>query len=289
MLNTQILSGDEKLGRLLLGISLQPELAKIQPQNFIVVGLEVTDTHINIGYKVGERNQDNTEKETRLFYQTIPEFQEQVNIICSYLGFKEEYIFGANDDTNEKIYKFFDGKYRTEEWITQKIAFIRKTRNNILKSDMTSSSISIAPSNLAKTEIKQIKNQYRLETLHNYHKGMCHYMKYVLKNSDGTPSTKSVRFFFQFQDRPHFEGKFVMKDHATKNYIEITNSLAIDIIAGKDVIDQYRVISFMDGKKYSSIKYGGYFKDGVRVIQDERTLDFDLERDQRHKVRRKEK
>lgn len=51
-----------------------------------------------------------------------------------------------------------------------------------------------------------------------------HYLKWTI---DGE---FSIRYFFVFDDKPQYRGKFVLKSHRTKEYLELSRVEAVDII-----------------------------------------------------------
>lgn len=72
----------------------------------------------------------------------------------------------------------------------------------------------------------------------------------------------SLRFYYLFQDRKHYEGKYFLKSHKKKDYVEITSLKIVEelIVASKSVID---IIGKQVDNQY--IKYSGTFGDQVLI------------------------
>lgn len=64
-----------------------------------------------------------------------------------------------------------------------------------------------------------------IDTYFSRKKHRCHYLKWVLVDSDW-----SIRYFWVFDSRPGFQRKWVLKSHSTKEYIILSQSEALDYI-----------------------------------------------------------
>lgn len=87
--------------------------------------------------------------------------------------------------------------------------------------------------------------------------GTQHYIKWII-----TPDL-SLRYYFNFQDRKEYEGKYFLKSHSKKEYIEIDSDAIIQGIKVTST-DKIEVIGrVVPGKGY--VKYTGSFGDEVLV------------------------
>lgn len=59
-----------------------------------------------------------------------------------------------------------------------------------------------------------------------YNRNRNHYLKWKLDNINDW----SIRFFFNFDTRPQYNGKWVLKSHKEKHYIILTKTEAISYI-----------------------------------------------------------
>jgi hypothetical protein len=159
--------------------------------------------------------------------------------------------------------------YQKDMSIEQILESIKKTEvepSKSLPADEFVNSIELPESN--DKDIKmEAQKKIRQETFGNYYRGSCHYMKYILP---GETDNISIRLYYQFDDRPEYEAKFVIKDHRTKNYVVLDTQVAINIIASTPNIQQHRVITFPDGKKYIKTCVEGY--DQNSELTEDRTI-----------------
>lgn len=72
----------------------------------------------------------------------------------------------------------------------------------------------------------------------------------------------SLRYYYLFQDRKNFEGKYYLKSHKKKEYAEVQSLAIVEglIASSKSVID---IVGKQVGNQY--IKYAGTFGDQVLI------------------------
>ena len=92
--------------------------------------------------------------------------------------------------------------------------------------------------------------------------GHCHYFKWKLTDN------LSVRYFYNFEDRPIMNGKFAIKNHKQKELIEISKDTARELICSFCIQTFEEIIGY-NVKKVGYRKYikqfGGEFKEFVNV------------------------
>jgi len=277
---------DVKLATLILGF--HPDHLVTQPQNIHVdeferkvdgirESTEVKGTsEILIGFHVGQPGSLRTPDNSRAQSFSAEEFISVINEIMLFLDIEGFY---EKEGDGVELYNFLDNPTRNMNWVHKKIQEFRKKGRDIVKENkkevLLDSEIGQAAVLEYQKSFKTIEKGLRVETFGGQHRSTCHYMKYVLK---GDTDDISIRFFFQFGDREEYEGKFVMKDHSTKNYIILNTSVALRMLSTMQLQDQYRVFSFPDMNKYIKLVIGGYFKDGERILKGDRTVTLDSEK-----------
>lgn len=270
----------DKLARLLLGFHL--DYLVYQPHNFIIDSFEKEENgDIIITYRIGEPSSiktidDNENKvATRTCVFSSSEFKKRIKEIMQFLNIEDT----QEKEDEEKLYKFLDNPNRDINWVYKKIKEFRRLEFDRIKANKRDEILSSDAGKAALIEyqkiLKEIENDIRTETFGNQYRSTCHYMKYVLP---GATDDISIRFFYQFEDRKEYEGKFVMKDHRTKNYIVLDTNIALHILSTTVIQNQYRVISFPDRNKYVKLVVEGYYKDGERVSSEERVVRLDSEK-----------
>lgn len=98
--------------------------------------------------------------------------------------------------------------------------------------------------------LKQVKSD-NFKVLKSLRKsaGRTHYFKYQLNFSEDY----SLRYFLQFEDRPEYEGQFVLKSHSKRESSIITRSMAEDLIGKLCEIPCEEIIGRRLGKNYEKI------------------------------------
>jgi len=72
----------------------------------------------------------------------------------------------------------------------------------------------------SKTKIKAMAQKYI------YNRNRVHYLKWKLDNANDW----SIRFFFNFDTRTQYNGKWVLKSHKNKDYIILTRNEAFEYL-----------------------------------------------------------
>ena len=276
-INPSMSSKDQKLARLLLGF--HPNHLQYQPHNFIIDGFERRDngvTAVVIEYRIGESNSIKTLDNTRTHGFSLEEFKDSINIIMDFLDIEGTY---QKEGDGAELYNLLDNPNRNINWVYKKIKDFRRKGHDIIKANKRENVLNSEVGQAALEEyhsmIKEGEKDIRVETFGGQNRSTCHYMKYVLH---GETDDISIRFFYQFGDREEYEGKFVLKDHRTKNYVVLNTAVAIHMIGTMQLQDQYRVISFPDRNKYIKLRIDGYFQDGERIGKGNRTVILDSEK-----------
>lgn len=268
---------DKKLATLIMGF--HPDYLAIQPHNFIIDGFErilSSNNSVEIAYHTGEPGSLRTDKNGDFVTFTHQEFCVSINQLMQFFDVEGVY---ENAGDGMELYNLLDNQNRNMNWVYDKIKEFRRKGFDIIKENKKEEALESEIGQTALKEyhklIKDTTKEIRVETFGGQHRSTCHYMKYVLK---GETDDISIRFFYQFGDREEYEGKFVMKDHRTKNYIVLHTPIALHMLSTLVLQDQYRVISFPDMNKYIKLVVRGYFKDGVRIPKGEREVSLDSEK-----------
>ncbi len=277
---------DIKLATLILGF--HPNHLATQPHNIIVDEFERREDGIQespevkgtskilIGFHVGNPNSLRTPDNSRAQSFNTEEFNNCINEIMQFLNIEGTY---EKEGDGAELYNLIDNPTRNMNWVNKKILEFRKKGHCILKANKQEEILDSDVGQAALQEyhkvLKGIEKDLRVETYGGQHRSTCHYMKYILH---GETDDISIRFFYQFGDREEYEGKFVMKDHRTKNYIVLNSRVALHLISTMTLQDQYRVISFPDRNKYIKLVVRGYFEDGERIGKGDRTVTLDSEK-----------
>ncbi len=277
---------DIKLATLILGF--HPNHLATQPHNIIVDEFERREDGIQespevkgtskilIGFHVGNPNSLRTPDNSRAQSFSTEEFNDCINEIMQFLNIEGTY---EKEGDGAELYNLLDNPTRNINWVNKKILEFRKKGHCIIKAnkqeELLDSDVGQAALQEYHKVLKGIEKDLRVETYGGQHRSTCHYMKYILH---GETDDISIRFFYQFGDREEYEGKFVMKDHRTKNYIVLNSRVALHLISTMVLQDQYRVISFPDRNKYIKLVVRGYFEDGERIGKGDRVVTLDSEK-----------
>ena len=96
-------------------------------------------------------------------------------------------------------------------------------------------------------QINSIKKQKKLNDIMNLvSSNRQHYLKFLIGNDI------SIRFYFQFEDRKEYEGKWFIKSHAGKIYQEIDEKIAKRMIVDSEC-DFKEIIGQRIGNRYRKI------------------------------------
>ncbi len=252
-----VVNRDLKLGLCIIGID--NTFNKYQPVDIQIISSnrKLNTNEVEISWFIGPvENIGKEEYRQNLKSTTYNQdtFKLMVHELCGLLEMDCQY---KNIGDGEILYNRLD-KHSTLD-IKQMLVKMRKSQRDKEKQKLLESPNSKKVLKIVHDIDKKLDKTIRVDTFGGINRSTCHYMKYILK---GETDDISIRFFYEFGDRREYEGKFVIKDHRTKNYVILDTPVAMEILKANVLQDQYRVMSFPDRNKYIKVIVEGYYKDG---------------------------